>query len=151
VGLAVGGIAASGLWTLLVGLVALAGLSGAFDFGYDREGDLADVASREVGICFNQDPPVVTDCASPHDREVYYSAPLPADSWPGEHEVDLDADDVCYSAFEDYVGLSYEDSDYDYTFYAPAEPEWRAGDRTVVCVVTPADSYLVGTVKGSAR
>ena len=149
-GLAIGGILASGLWTLFVALIAVIGIKG--DFGlFDREGDLADVASQEVGACVNEQPKEVTACSSPHDLEIFYAGTLPERPWPGKDSIDSDADDVCYDSFEDYVGSSPEDSDYGYTFFAPNEEEWTEGRRTVICVITPADSYLVGTVKGSGK
>jgi hypothetical protein len=148
--LAVGGIVASGVWTLLIALITVVGLNRGFGFS-SREGNLADVASQTVGSCLNEDPPAVSDCSLPHDLEVFYAAPLPPRPWPGEHDVDSAADDICYDTFEDYVGSSYDDSDLDYTFFAPSKSEWLAGRRTVVCVVTPADEYLVGSVKNSGR
>ena len=146
IGLAIGGFIAAGVWTLLIGAFVIAGLSGAFD--YERSGNLADIASTEVGSCLNDDPPLVTDCAAPHDFEVYYSAAIPEPSWPGVDDLDSAADDICYDEFEGYVGESYEDSGYDYTFFAPSRSEWSAGRHTVVCVITPEGRYLTGSVKG---
>lgn len=149
VGLAVGGILASGLWTLLVALIAVILIKGDFSF-YGREGDLGDVASQEVGACLDEQPAEVTDCSTPHDLEVFATAQLTEQPWPGTSAVDSDADELCYDAFEGYVGVAQEDSDYDYTFFAPSKREWAEGRRTVVCVITPADDYLVGSVKGTA-
>jgi hypothetical protein len=146
-GLAVGGMCAAGVWTVLIGLFLVAGFSGTFD--YSREGDLADVASTTVGACLDEHPPVVTDCSTPHDLEVYYAPPLRASYWPGEEDVDSQADDLCYEAFDDYVGTSYDWSDYDYTFFAPSETEWLEGRHLAVCVITPLDDHLTGSVKGS--
>jgi hypothetical protein len=149
-GLAVGGIAASGVWILLAALVAVLGLNGVFDF-FSRHGDLGDVASRTVGTCLDDHPSTVTDCSTPHKLEVFYVATVADPSWPGEDDVDDEADDICYQAFERYVGRAYEDSEYDYTFYAPSEQEWASGERTVVCVVQPAGRYLVGSVQDTDR
>jgi hypothetical protein len=150
IGLAMGGIAASGVWVLLAGLIAVAGLNGAFDL-FDRHGDLGDVASRTVGTCLDEHPSIVTDCSAPHKLEVYYATTVADPSWPGENDVDDEADEICYQAFERYVGTAYEDSEYDYTFFAPSEEEWDAGERDVVCVAQPAGHYLIGSVKGTAK
>jgi hypothetical protein len=148
-GLAIGGLVAAGIWTLLIGVFVTAGLFGAFD--YNREGDLADVASQEVGTCLNESPPAIADCSTPHDLEIFYTDSLTDSTWPGKGDVDSEADDLCYNEFEDYVGTSYESSDYDYTFYAPSKTEWSSGQRTVVCVITPAGRSLTGSVKGSGN
>jgi hypothetical protein len=146
-GLAYGGIGASLGWLLLIAGVALLAMSNVFS--YTREGDLKDIASQEIGTCVNEVPSEVADCSTPHDFEVYYTGSVPNPQWPGEHDLDNTADDICYEAFEGYVGASYEDSDYDYAFFAPSEAEWRQGQHVIVCVVTPLGEYLVGTVKGS--
>jgi hypothetical protein len=148
VGLAAGGILASGLWTLLVALVAVIVIKGDFSF-YDREGDLGDVASQEVGACLDKHPSQITDCSTPHDLEVFATGLLTEQLWPGTGAVNSDADELCNDAFEDYVGVATEESDYGYSFFAPSKREWAAGKRTVVCVITPADEQLVGSVKGT--
>lgn len=144
-GLAVGGLVAAGVWTLIIGLITLAVMAGAFD--YSRGGDLSDIASREVGVCVNDDPDEVTDCSVPHDLEIYAATELPPNPWPGEEEIDTEADDFCYDSFEAYVGVSYEDSEYGYTFYVPSKPEWNEGQHAAVCVITPSGRYLTGSVK----
>jgi hypothetical protein len=146
-GLAIGGIGASGAWVLLLGL--LFSFSGVDGFGYSRQGDLAEVASTQVGDCLTADPSGVIDCSTPHDFEIYYTGDIPRADWPGTSKVDDIAKDICFDTFDDYVGTPYYDSEYDYTFYAPSEVEWGGGLRTVVCVVTPAGEYLTGSVKGS--
>jgi hypothetical protein len=146
-GLAIGGILASGVWTLLAALVVVLALT----LSYGREGDLGDVASEQVGVCLDEDPMQVTDCSTPHDLEVYYSAALPLTDWPGSGDVDDAGDDVCYQAFEDYVGISWDDSDLDYTFFAPSRTEWNAGRHEVVCVILPSEEHLVGSVKGTGK
>lgn len=148
-GLAVGGLVASGIWMLIGALIAVAVMSGSLL--YSREGDLSDIASREVGTCVNDDPDQVADCASRHGLEIYAVTELPPYAWPGEEEIDTEADDFCYAVFEGYVGASYEDSEYEYGFYAPSESEWDKGLHTAVCVVIPAGRYLTGSVKGSGN
>ena len=148
-GLAIGGLAAAGVWTLLLVAVIAAGVSGAFDV-YPREGDLSEIASTEVGTCLQADPPQVSDCSTPHDYEVYFTAPLPGTRWQGEEDIDSTADDICYDTFDDYVGTSYDSSSYDYTFFAPSRGEWSKGRHEIVCVVVAYDDdYLTGSVKDS--
>jgi hypothetical protein len=148
-GLAIAGIAISGFWTFVVAVVAAAALSGVFD--YSREGNLDDAASTTVGTCLHKHPSRVVDCSSSHEQEVFSVPALQDGPWPGEEEVDSEADDLCYYHFEKYVGISYDDSDFDYTFYAPSEQEWARGRHEVVCVVTPFGNHLRGSVKGSRR
>ena len=146
-GLAMGAICASAVWTLVAALGAVALIK-----SFGPEGHLRDVPSQQVGACLNKHPRQVVDCAEPHDLEVFYTGLLPDEPWPGQDTVNDDADDRCYTEYEDYVGISYEDSDYDYSFYLPDEQEWAAGKRTVVCVVTPFPGEdLTGSVKGSGH
>jgi hypothetical protein len=146
-GLVYGALSVTLAWTALASLFLVVGLSGGFD--YDSRGNLAQVASTEVGTCLQEHPAEVADCSTDHDLEVYFSPTIPDPVWPGTGDLASYADTLCDEAFEGYVGTSYMSSDYDYDFYAPTKAEWQSGKHKVVCVITPADAYLNGSVKGS--
>ena len=57
---------------------------------------------------------------------------------------------VCFSAFEPYVGRSYQTSVIDFNWLIPTEESWSLGDREVVCIAFHMDfEQLRGTVRGS--
>lgn len=154
-GLAIGGLVAAGVWTVL-----LAVLGAAFFVtgpSYDpRLGRVAEAGSTTTGTCLRlggQDAaPEVVPCADEHDAEVYRVQDLPRAVWPGEDDVDAQADDTCYDAFEDYVGRSYRTSRYDYGYFLPDRVEWARGERRVVCAVLPFDDdVLLGSVRGTGE
>ncbi len=141
-GLAVAGLAAAAAWTVIALVVASAlALGGGSDPALGR---LADAGTTKVGACLlepaEQDSvSTLVDCARPHAAEVYLADDLDARPWPGYDRVDELADDLCFAAFEDYVGESYDSSDYDYGYFLPDQKEWLDGAHRVVCVVLSPD------------
>lgn len=158
-GLAVGGLVAAALWTLVViavvvGVVRSGGLDEAFR--PESQGRVADAGATTIGTCLDEPRSGTawspTDCASRHDAEIYLAPRLDGEAWPGTTEVAFQADDACLDAFEDYVGRGYVQSDFDYGFFAPERPEWDAGEQQAVCVVLPfEDRTLTGSVEDSGR
>jgi hypothetical protein len=106
-----------------------------------------------VGDCV--DNYAVVDCSMAHEYEVYLVVDHPAHEgkpYPGNRAITRYADKTCRPAFEDYVGVPYEDSIYDYQWLAPDDEFWKAGDREVICGVgDPTGTKLTGVVRGSAR
>ena len=48
-----------------------------------------------------------------------------------------------------FIGLGYEESLYDYSYYVPTQESWDNGDREVTCVAYADDaSQITGTLKG---
>ena len=135
----------------LLGNVTNGGTGG--DTGTD-EGD--DVFSIAVGDCLNDADvtgevsavPIV-ECSEPHDSEAFYSEDLPDGDFPGSDEINSSADALCNQPFIDFVGKSYEESAYDYTWYSPTEQSWGSGDREILCVAY-ADSLekMTGSIEG---
>ena len=115
----------------------------------------------ELGDCFSTgDISAVTevtvvDCAASHVYEVFglteYEAAA-TDSFPGDDALNSAADDACRPAFNDYVGIAYDDSDWYGTFINPSESTWADGDREIVCVLhTQDETSVTGSAKDSAR
>jgi hypothetical protein len=92
------------------------------------------------------------DCASPHDGEVYALPTLqgePGAPYPGDNEVTSQGDRLCLEAFAPYVGIEYQDSQWDYFFFSPAEQTWNDfDDRQVVCYLVDPD---LTKIEGSLR
>lgn len=115
-------------------------------------------ATLQVGDCVslepsdNGDKTVRVDCAQPHNQEVFYSFAMPNGDFPGYFEIGDAAQDECTSAFEDYVGVPWEQSDYTYDFAAPDEETWAQGERTITCLLEDASGErLTGSARGTAR
>ncbi len=90
----------------------------------------------------------VVDCAEPHFGEVYAVGPMEADTYV-EDDIYAQADDLCFFAYENFMGISYADSMYYYEPYYPSAEGWNVGDRETTCVVTSFASDTVGTLQDS--
>lgn len=77
------------------------------------------------------------DCDEPHLAEFLGSGDVrePADGeWPGQTAVDEAAEEICREIFLDYVGITYDKSVIEMTYYTPTEETWLVGDREIWCV-----------------
>ncbi len=104
----------------------------------------ASVFSLDVGDCFN-DPNFTTEgveevktipCSESHDNEVYAVTDYPASngSYPGFSAIESFSTEYCLGAFAGYVGIPYQDSRLDITYYYPTPDGWRdANDREIAC------------------
>lgn len=59
--------------------------------------------------------------------------------FPGDAEIDRQSDELCRAAFKSYVGVDFDDSRLDVTYYPPLPESWIDGDRLVVCIVEAAE------------
>ena len=122
-----------------------------------------DVFSLVVGDCFNDaavgiegDEPVdsvdIVDCDDPHEREVYARMEFEGDDddYPGETAVTDEGDVFCYDEYEDFVGISYDDSTLFFVTFYPTEDSWAAADREIMCIIYDAEPST-GTLAGAAR
>lgn len=119
-----------------------------------------NVFSLEVGDCFDDpsdtsgeisDVPIV-ECSEPHDNEVFAVFDIPGDDFPGQSEVQEQADDGCLDRFADYVGIDYAESRFIQTSLYPTEGSWDGGDREVICFLYDIDlEKLEGSMAGSAE
>jgi hypothetical protein len=91
-------------------------------------------------------------CGQLHEAEVYYAFNLPDSAWPGDVAVEDQADAGCLAHFDDFVGLPYEASRYDYTTLMPSEQTWdEFDDREVLCFLVNYDGTLKrGSGRGAA-
>lgn len=155
-GLAIGGLAATGAWLVIISLVVAAVV--VYDSGPERddsgqlttEGSIS-VEDLSIGDCLGELPedghlftvPGVP-CGEPHHAQVYGTFDLPDGDWPGEEAVFVQADDACIdllAAFPD----AYDDPTVEVFYLYPTRTSWRAGDREVVCIA----EYLDGARTGS--
>ena len=109
------------------------------------DGDMALGELEEVG-----DVPLV-DCSAPHDNEVYAVVTVDGEVFLGEEAIQAQADEVCFEAFDPFVGLHYESSALDFGWLVPTADSWELGDRVVACFVYRLDLAKVsGTLEGSS-
>jgi hypothetical protein len=114
------------------------------------------VKDIRVGHCIDRTPantfetlPVVP-CVQPHDVEVYAIRGLGRGGWPGDKALTDRADKACRPPFEAYVGVPYDESTLEISWYLPTQSSWRVGDREVTCILHDPAGRLVGTMKGRA-
>lgn len=108
--------------------------------------DDTDVFTLKVGDCLNDATLAETvetiptvPCSEPHDSEIYASAIISGDVFPGTDAVTAEADAACLDAFPGFVGLDYADSIYFFSYYFPTEGSWEGGDREILCTIYEAD------------
>ncbi|WP_261163886.1 septum formation family protein [Microbacterium sp. Marseille-Q6965] len=99
-------------------------------------------------------------CAEAHDYEVYHEFEVDlGDEWPGEEAIGTAADEGCYAEFENFAGISFEESaSLWYTAFTPLEASWADGDRLVQCIIYEASddsgmeiAQVEGSLAGAAR
>jgi hypothetical protein len=119
-----------------------------------------DVYKLEVGDCLGDVPeegefstvPTVP-CSEPHSEEVYAALTLPDEDgdFPGIETTEAQADELCFAEFADFVGISYEESVLDFTYFYPTEETWRDGDRLVTCTIYDPGKEVTGSLRGAKR
>ena len=139
------------------------------------------LVAMSMGDCFNDLTGAVGDgyanqgkasatvvpCVGTHDSEVFAVETLadeqdasegsrrwkPSfdDSVPADLAHKAAAEEVCTSAFRDFVGVDIWESELSFEFLYPTESEWEDGDRDVVCWLVAEDESMQGTLKDSRR
>ena len=111
-------------------------------------------AQADVGDCIEKlesgsvDELDKVDCDESHVAEVFAVPELEDGDFPGVDEITDLAAEACLGEFEDYVGVSYDDSVYEIFPIAPSEESWdEADDREVICLAgNPDQSELEGSI-----
>jgi hypothetical protein len=102
----------------------------------------------------------VVPCSQAHLAEVIYANLnyfAQNAAYPGSDTIADDARAACDNAFQSYVGLSYEQSEYTWTDVVPGADTWVKGDRALHCMAyretssQPAGVTLHGTIRGSKQ
>ena len=147
-GLAIAGIVLASVWGALMVIGVI--------FAEDEK----DVFSLTVGDCFD-DPPTgselqtveTVECSGPHDAEVYAEFDSAEDgAYPGDGDMQAEAEQGCIERFEDFVGIAPETSELGIVYLHPTEDSWDGiDDRQITCVVTDPSGSNSGTLEGAAR
>lgn len=121
---------------------------------------LLGFASLREGDCFELVDPEAPSveivrglpCSSEHVYEVFFVGDMPDGAFPGDEAVSTFANENCLPAFEDYVGVPFEQSIWYGTPVGPTEETWGAGDRRVACLLhNQTESSVSGSVRGSEQ
>ena len=91
-----------------------------------------------------------TGCTREHDAEVFHIDTVADGDFPGADELNRQAESMCISTFDEYVGADYLTSSLDATWMIPTKDSWAQKDRTIVCLARPLDhSKLTQSVRDS--
>jgi hypothetical protein len=91
-------------------------------------------------------------CTTPHLSEVYHLFDLPSGDFPQGDALGAAVEAGCLGAFEAYVGLDYDRSEYAVNWLEPTPESWAAGDREVVCMLSTQDgSTITGSLRNAKR
>jgi hypothetical protein len=157
-GLAVAGLALSGVWVLVIGIaIAVAVTSGADrdESGQITTGGSVSVYSLKPGDCvngINEDAeeflslPAVP-CAEPHEAEVFAVFDLDGDTWPGEETVLAQAEQGCQDRLGSYSPAAVEDESIEIIYLYPTQTSWRRGDHAVTCLAASVDGKRTGSLR----
>ncbi|MGV8852075.1 MAG: septum formation family protein [Rhodoglobus sp.] len=132
------------------------GISDAVDPG---PGTTQDVFSLEVGDCEAAAPAEgevsdtkTIDCSEPHQGEIYASSIVADGDFPGETAIGEQAEADCYTEFESFVGINWDDSIYNFSWYYPTEASWSDGDREILCIAYhDGGEPITGSLAGVAK
>lgn len=116
------------------------------------------VPSIDVGECTNLDTPEggtevtdipTVDCATDHKWEVYAEHKVDDGGFPGETSLQTQTEEFCVGEFQNFIGLSYDQSVYEIQYFYPTEETWtKADDRLITCLVGSSTGGLTGSLKG---
>jgi len=118
-----------------------------------------DIFDLEVGDCFSEIEDTEemfssvesVPCSKPHGEEVSVAETLPDGDFPGMDAIDAQADELCFTGFEEFVGLPFEESVLTLGIITPSEESWRYGDRLVLCTIYDPAGEVIGSLRGVER
>lgn len=121
-------------------------------------GDCLNVLTRIVppvpGADVGQVPQTVlrVPCEGPHEQEVYDLFELAAGPYPGDEQVRAFAVEQCSAQFQNYVGVTAEESELDFFYVFPDRYTWEQGYREGGCsLLHGAGLDLTGSMEGTMR
>jgi len=92
------------------------------------------------------------DCTEPHGAQVIAVADIGEgdEEYPGDEAIGERVFEDCVEAFEDYVGLSYFDSEFQIFPITPVEDNWD-NDQTYICLAFDPKDDLTESIEGANR
>jgi predicted Ser/Thr protein kinase len=93
---------------------------------------------------------VTVPCNQPHGAEVLGVVTSPYRRFPGPASLKEFGNGACKVLFEPYLGIAYDRTTLDFEQLPPSSADWRAGVRTVACLLKPRPAQQVqGPMRGS--
>jgi hypothetical protein len=136
---------------VVVGLVAGIALFPRL-LGLGDRDPYATVKASGPGTCIdNTDQPEIVPCEGAHDGEQFAVVDLSGETYPGDDQVDAEAERRCRAEFETYVGQPFEaQAELEAFTITPRKQTWDDGDRKVSCVLTGSKgAKLTGSRRGA--
>jgi len=99
-----------------------------------------------TGVCFLYVDASAVDavpCTQWHDHEAYHRYSFPPGPFPGDDAVWAAALVTCHAQLERYVGPGHLDDYYVSWMLRPDRPEWAAGNRITICVLSRSDGEQI--------
>jgi hypothetical protein len=152
-GLAISALAISACWVIAIGVAAALGLYGEHKAGIGRS---VQIAQLDVQQCFDADLNgndtlklvTIADCTVGHSGEAYAKVTAALTGLSAE-EKGTSATQACLTAFQQFVGKPYVQSELD-MYYVVLE-DHPVADGNVLCLVGKPGEQLTGTMRGSQR
>ena len=114
--------------------------------------------SLRVGDCFDvlnpDDPSLISlqgiPCSDEHVFEVFFVGDMPDGAFPGDEAIFTFANENCLPAFEEYVGVAFDQSAWFATPLGPGEADWENGIQRVTCQLhNDGATPVTGSARGS--
>jgi hypothetical protein len=114
----------------------------------------------EPGACLVQvngvDELIPVDCDEPHDLQRFFvgeisTAAIDADASFDAEAVAAATSDECRTAFEAFVGIGADASEFAIAVTRPSAETWPDGDRRFQCLLGVEGAWLVGDAAGSRQ
>jgi hypothetical protein len=121
-----------------------------------------DIADLKVGDCLAESLPgngeeifsiKTLPCSERHSEEIFAAVTLPNGDrdFPGMEAIGAQAEGLCVAEFEDFVGLSYEESALYVGLITPSAESWSQGDRSIFCTIYDPAGEVSGSLRGVER
>jgi hypothetical protein len=144
--MAIVGIVLGALWTVFLTIVIVVD---AHDNEPTPPGAVKqDVNTLKAGDCTTFIPydrvgdVTVVDCAQPHREEVYAVLTLPGSKYPGDTEVENQANDMCNDKLDSLLTDDAElPAGTDVYYLFPTRFLWATGDRSITCMIQLPKDY----------
>ena len=149
---------------LAVGLLSLGAVAcGGADADRDEAGEIVEEADVDAfniraGDCFNMPDGVEVEsvaaapCTEPHDSQAFRLFDITGfDALPTATEMeDIVIDGCLGDYFTNFVGVPYQESVLELTWFEPTEDTWsKLDDREIVCIVTNRAEVMTSDAEGS--
>lgn len=94
----------------------------------------------------------IIPCDQDHAQEVLLITEITGDELPSEDEVQEQVRAECVPAFEEFVGISFDESALDINFLSPSQESWdEQDDRDIVCTIYDPSGSVSGSFEGTER